>query len=159
MANDQLNVPPSTSLPNTNEEPLPYVIVGDEDFGLRKYLLRPYARKNLNRIRRMFNYRLTRARRFVECTFGILARKWRFFLSGMMVQPDFAELITKTACTLHNFVRRRDGYNFEDTHSREMEGVPVCSTGSSLQPRDIRDRFANYFVSPQGEVEWQYQRI
>jgi hypothetical protein len=65
---------------------------------------------------------------------------------------------TKTACTLHNFVRRRDGYNFEDTLSCEMEGVRVCSsTGSSLQTRDIRDRFANYFVSPQGELEWQYE--
>jgi hypothetical protein len=46
----------------------------------------------------VFNYRLIRARRFVECTFDILASKLGVFLSGMMVQPDFVELITKTAC-------------------------------------------------------------
>jgi hypothetical protein len=74
----------------------------------------------------MFNYTLTQARS--DCTFGILASKWCVFLSGIMVQPNFAELITKTAYVLHSFVRR-DGYNSEDMLLCEMGGVHACSTG------------------------------
>ncbi|XP_029674015.1 protein ALP1-like isoform X2 [Formica exsecta] len=57
---------------------LPYVIIGDEAFALTSYMLRPYARRNnLNIDKKVFNYRLSRARRTVECTFGILTSRWR----------------------------------------------------------------------------------
>jgi len=36
-----LNIPSSKPPPNS-EEPLPFVLVGDEAFPLKKYLLRPY---------------------------------------------------------------------------------------------------------------------
>jgi len=37
-----LNLPEPTCLPNTNNSPQPYVIIGDEAFGLHRNLLRPY---------------------------------------------------------------------------------------------------------------------
>jgi hypothetical protein len=43
--------------------------------------------------------------------------------------------------------------------SCEMERVRISTTGYSLQMRDIRDRFAIYFISPEGEVEWQCDRV
>lgn len=52
-----------------------YVFVGDEAFGLSKHVMRPFAGSSLTIKQRVFNYRLTRARRFVECCFGILANK------------------------------------------------------------------------------------
>ena len=45
---------------------VPYVTVGDEAFGLTNFLL------TLSEKNKVFNYRLTFARRYVECTFGIL---------------------------------------------------------------------------------------
>jgi hypothetical protein len=56
------------------------------------------------------------------------------FLSGVMVQPDFAELITKSVCVLHKFVKR-ESYNFEDMFSCEMEDIHVCSIGSITDDR------------------------
>ena len=45
---------------------LPYVLVGDEAFPLRMYLLHPYSGKNLKEQMAIFNYRLSWARRTVE---------------------------------------------------------------------------------------------
>ncbi|XP_030757969.1 uncharacterized protein LOC115883711 [Sitophilus oryzae] len=52
---------------------LPYVVVGDEAFALTNYMMRPYPRSGiLNRRKKIFNYRLSRARRIVELAFGAL---------------------------------------------------------------------------------------
>ena len=55
---------------------MPFVILGDEDYPLKTYLLKPFARKNLSCEECALSYRLSRARRCVECAFGILIAKW-----------------------------------------------------------------------------------
>lgn len=161
LANNDLNLPSPKPLPNTDSPSLPYVFVGDEAFPLNTNFIRPYPRNNLNLPRRILNYRLSRARRHVECTFGILSNKWRIFHTSMTISPDFAVLVVKAACALHNFVRARDGYNFEDSLTHYFENTPFkCPQHRSTnQGRNIRDQFATYFVSPSGEVPWQYTRI
>jgi hypothetical protein len=42
------------------------VFVGDEAFPLKEYLMKPYNQRDLNTDRRIYNYRLSRARRVVE---------------------------------------------------------------------------------------------
>lgn len=44
--NNMLFIPETRSLPNTNDL-LPFSIVEDEGFPLKTYLMRPYAKKNL----------------------------------------------------------------------------------------------------------------
>ncbi|XP_060855417.1 uncharacterized protein LOC132933104 [Metopolophium dirhodum] len=110
LYSEQLNLPAPTCLPNTNNSPQSYVIIGDEAFGLHRNLLRPYPGRRLTFKRKIFNYRLSRARRYVECAFGILANKWRVLNSAMLVEPNFADDVVKACCILDNYVRRRDGY-------------------------------------------------
>ena len=76
LAENSLSIPKSCKLKNDNGD-FPYVIVGDEAFPLKQYLLKPYARSSLNDKRRIFNYRLSRAKR--ENAFGILASRFRLF--------------------------------------------------------------------------------
>lgn len=68
----EMNVPAPEPL-SPGGPSLPYVLVGDEAFQLTNYLLRPYSGKGgLNDERNIYNYRLSRARRTIENTFGIL---------------------------------------------------------------------------------------
>lgn len=77
LENNKLNVP-GPRLISRRRRALPHCIVGDEAFPLKNYLLRPYPGKKANDIKkRIYNYRLSRARRVIENTFGILASKWR----------------------------------------------------------------------------------
>lgn len=57
----RVNFPQSKTLPGTNVE-VPHVLVGDEAFQLLPCFLRPYAAKDLDSQKRVFNYRLSRAR-------------------------------------------------------------------------------------------------
>lgn len=155
----QLEIPEDKSLPNSDNPALPFVFVADEAFGLSEHLLRPYPRANLDDSQKIFNYRLTVARRMVECSFGILANKWRIFHTGLLVNEQFAEDITKAACVLHNYVRRRDGYDFNDTLTDPMEDIAARGTGGQSSGITVRNKFMAYFNSPSGEIPWQYHRI
>lgn len=47
LANESLNIPEPSQLPNTNESVL-YIFVGDEAFGLSKNVLQPYGERYLS---------------------------------------------------------------------------------------------------------------
>ncbi|KAJ8941172.1 hypothetical protein NQ314_010471 [Rhamnusium bicolor] len=92
------------------------------------------------------------------------------FGMGVHVMKPFAKkrprlkkkkVIVLATCVLHNFVRLRDGIRFEETLlSCDMTDIPVIGTGNpSLKSKDIRDKLADYFVSPSGSVPWQYDMI
>lgn len=82
-----LNLPAPRALPN-------FTIITLSCFPLNLDFLRPYPISNLNNTRRIFNYRLSRARRHVECAFGILSNKWRVFHTSI-ISPNFAVKVTK----------------------------------------------------------------
>ncbi|XP_057310584.1 putative nuclease HARBI1 [Hydractinia symbiolongicarpus] len=71
LENQSLQIPPPTSLAGCKFDPLPYFLVGDEAFPLKKNMMRPYPGK-LNEPERVYNYRLSRARRVIENAFGLL---------------------------------------------------------------------------------------
>ncbi|XP_008180264.1 uncharacterized protein LOC103308528 [Acyrthosiphon pisum] len=155
LYSEELNLPAPTCLPNTTDSPQLFVIVADEAFGLHKNLPRPYPGRGLTDKWRIFNYRLSRARRIVKCTFGILANKWRVLHTPTLVEPDFTDIIVKTCCILHNYVHRRDGYIFEYTLSNLLEGIQnYGNAGAHHQGIDVRDYFAEYFLNA-GSVTFQ----
>jgi len=84
-----------------------------EPFAVSQHVLRQYSNRNLDVARRIYNYRLTRARRILLRAFGIVCNKWRIFHYTIDVCPDFCDLSVKTFCILHNFVHQRDGFQFQ----------------------------------------------
>lgn len=95
-----LNIPEDAALPVTNTV-MPYVFVGDEAYTLLDHLLKPYARKNLDTNSEYFNSRLSRARRVIECAFGILNAKWRILWKSIELEAHIVDDIIKCVCILH----------------------------------------------------------
>ncbi|XP_060806382.1 uncharacterized protein LOC132903079 [Amyelois transitella] len=158
-----LPTPTSRPLPGF-QEPVPFVFVGDEAFSISNNVMRPYSGKHLSVKQRVFNYRLSRARRYVECTFGILANKWRIFNRPINVSYDFAIDIVKACCILHNFVINRDKLDttnemiIDDSELQPLQqGLNVVS--QVVSANIIRNEFSDYFTSEVGALSWQLQKI
>ena len=159
LANEEITRPQPQPLPGQTAD-TPFMILGDERFGSSTFILRPYGGTFLTKKKKIFNYRHTRGRRFIECCFGILANKWAIFHRPLNVDLELAEDLVRVACLLHNFVRKRDGYKFEDTLTVQgFDEMPTNPTPGGRTANGILDRFADYFVSEEGEVPWQDEKI
>ncbi|XP_045123980.1 uncharacterized protein LOC123511938 isoform X2 [Portunus trituberculatus] len=182
LENNSAHVPSVEALPGRTE-PVPYVLVGDDAFAMSSYLMKPYPGRALDIPKRVFNYRLSRARRIIENVFGIMSCKFRVFLKPIALQPCKVESVVLACIYLHNFLRRnsvsRQSYtppgSFDscDTDGNMIAGswrrdINECDRLLDLMhvPRrasdnlhKIRDEFCSYFVSEQGTVPWQYDAI
>eukprot|EP00795_Rhopilema_esculentum_P008700 gene8700-14721_t len=165
-----------------------YLATADEAFPLKETIQRPYPGKNLTEKLRIFNYRLSRARRVVENAFGILSGRWRFLRAPIQAQPDKAAKNVLAAIGLHNWLKKHDdsqksyrrlycpvGYvDYEDSHGILHKGIwrsevseagalaDITQMGSNNYPKTaerFRALMADFFVSPQGELPWQYTYV
>nr|CAH7768092.1 unnamed protein product [Callosobruchus chinensis] len=154
-----LDIPEPRPISQTDITPLPHVIVGDEAFSLSENIMRPYCGKSLTTKKRILNYRLSRARRYIECCFGILANKWRIFHRPLNVDIEFTENLIKACCVLHNYVRLRDGYRYDHTlYITSLTSLNTETVRPNARSLNTRDRFAHYFVN-EGKLPWQDKLI
>jgi len=71
------------------------VFIGDEAFPLSTYMMRPFPGQFLPANKRIFNYRLSRARRVIENTFGILTSRFRIYRRSIIAKPELGVNIIK----------------------------------------------------------------
>jgi len=155
-----LNIPKDNALPNT-QNVMPYVIVGDEAFPLKKYLLRPYPGSQIqgDSSKRIFNYRLSRARRVSENVFGILSQKFQLYNRRLKLKPENADKIILTTCILHNYIRDYDINAIQQDHSHKtdtgLQNLPRQGGSAANTAFTVRDAFKEFFMTKHGRVEWQ----
>ena len=136
------------------------MFVADEAYPISNNLMRPFPRKQLNNQKRIYNYRLSRARRIVECAFGMLTKKFRVLENVMLVGPEKATTITLACCILHNIVREKEG-TLQDIHEELLQHEHGNDTtqhadrGKSNTGLNVRNNFLTYFNSSEGAVQWQ----
>ncbi|KAB0803040.1 hypothetical protein PPYR_00010 [Photinus pyralis] len=85
----------------------PHVIIGDEAFQLTQSVLRSYPRDQarVDIEKRIFNYRICRARRTSENAFGILCQTFRIYYAPIAIDPIWIDKIILVTCSLHNLLR------------------------------------------------------
>jgi len=92
LSSGTMNICEPRKLPDCNKI-LPCFFVGDEAFPLSTSMMRPYPAKGLTTSQRIFNYRLSRARRCIENAFGIMAARFRIFRRPIAAIPKQVEFI------------------------------------------------------------------
>ena len=75
LEDNSIGFPLADQLPN-DDRPTSYYILRDDAFGLRTYLMKPYAQRQLTKEQRVLKYRLSRGRRMV-------AQRWQILLTTM----------------------------------------------------------------------------
>ena len=176
LENNYLGLPPDECLPGDNK-PVPYSLIGDDAFALTKRMMKPFGHRALTKEERIFNYRLSRARRVVENAFGILVNRFRCMLTTMLQDPGTVAKIALTCCILHNICRIcyprlhvhlcdredaqynlipgawRNGVNLQDI------GEILRGNTSNKEAKAQRLLLKHYYNSPVGSVSWQERMI
>jgi hypothetical protein len=162
VESNELGIPSAQPLPNTTNPPFPFYFVGDQGFPLRTYLMRPYPKRGHSDEKRAFNFRVSRPRKAVECAFGMLAQKFRIFLTQIECGPEKATKIVKAACILHNFIRIHDGVATKPSYVNEIvdyynRWTPLDQprTQGKVKAKRYRDILCQYFSKPENALACQ----
>ena len=141
-------------------------------------MMKPYSQRGLTNDERIYNYRVSRARRVVENAFGILSNRFQVLLTTMRHNPSTVKVIVKACIVLHNLMRIRypglqnqdldrpenmvrdfvpgawrQGRNLEDT--RRVTG----SNTSTKKGKKLRNLLKHWVNSEAGSVPWQENMI
>lgn len=156
---------------------MPYVFIGDDAFPLETTLMKPFSNKTLDESEAIFNYRLSRARRMIENTFGILASKWRIFRAPIKADVDLVDDIISSCVCLHNWLRNSKCNQYFHKNLVDVEVNGAIQEGSwrscnnnfiNLRPSQKRNtykeakqtrlKFKEFFTSDDS-VPWQWNII
>lgn len=161
MEDKTLSVPSDIPLPGSSVQgPMPYTMVGDAAFPLKKYLMRPFPGSNIPRWRQIFNYRLSRARMVVERAFAILSARWRVLHARINMKPENVDSVILATCILHNYLMTPSQNQrwLEEAEERGEVLPSVTNMGGNKGCREaykVREKLCTFFGSPEGKVSWQ----
>lgn len=166
---DALNLPDDQII---NGENTPFFFVADDAFPLTPRIMKPFG-GSLDNEQRIFNYRLSRARRTIENAFGILVMRWGCLRSEFLCYPDKTKLIVAACCALHNYLLERNpmylnGIDHYDSNGILIEGdwrrvanMDQINSQHRGRPNEIgsviRNRLKHYFNNI-NILPFQYER-
>ena len=160
---------------------IPFVLIGDDAFALKKHMMKPYPQQNLTTERRVYNYRHSRGRRISENLFGIIANRWRIYHTVILLESKAVESIILATLALHNMLITssiRSIYcpvglsDTEDVNRELTHGlwridictdsilpleIPAKGHNTSVSAKEILDVYADYFMNERA-VEWQWDK-
>ncbi|KAK3928211.1 Protein ALP1-like [Frankliniella fusca] len=188
ILNGMLPLPPPLLLRSAPgvEKRLPAVFVGDAAFPLLTNLMRPYGGVNLSPEQKIFNYRLSRALRIIENTFGIMAARFQIFRGTIQCCLQTLDRIVMCCVVLHNWLRTQDILNedghghyatpdFVDGEDRNgimvpgqwrnevgaagMRGLQISAVRNATdQAKEVRSAFTYHFMKG-GSIPFQWYKL
>lgn len=178
LQTDQLNLPEPKPLPGRTKA-VPFVILADDAFALKPYIMKPFVGRELLESKRVLNYRLSRGRRTIENAFGILSARFRVFRSPIHLDAAKTTKIILACVALHNFLLTRNGTSYappgfvdhfdasgnrvdgewrRDTEENALQEMNERDNSICNNANQIREEFEQYFMTS-GAVPWQSKHI
>lgn len=181
MDTNQLGLPVLEPLPGRTL-PMPYVLVADDAFALRPNVMKPHSHRGLNMMQRVFNYRLSRARRIIENVFGIMSARFRVLRKPIHLDAKKTKKVTLACCVLHNYLLMSNKGKYApngtfDRYDSNGDVIPgdwrnvTIGSIETMYPlqreahpdpppsaKEVQKEFTEYFVD-EGEEEWQYKHL
>ena len=74
LGDDKLGVPKPQKIPGSDRV-APFVLLGDDAFGLKKYLMKPFPQKDLTDEKRVYNYHHCRSSQISKYLLGIILNR------------------------------------------------------------------------------------
>ena len=127
--------------------------------------MKPYGRRMLTREERIANYIISRGRRVVENTFGILVSRFRVMMTTIKLPPETVRDVVLTCVVLHNILRSQ----YQGQHDGQQPGGDDDVTGDgrliggaadgghdrnpAREAKRLRDYLKDYFNN-EGAVAW-----
>lgn len=184
LLNGKLPIPEPEPLPGTNV-PFPHFFAADAAFPLHQNIMRPFPGAFLNERKNIFNMRLSRVRRTIENTFGILAQRWRRLRNPILASEDLCQDIIMATVVLHNYIQKgeqdipiekrrycptgfTDWYDnngvMHPGHWREVgHGLRTVgklgSNNASRRVQSLREHLADWLLSPFGALSHQLNQL
>lgn len=171
---NELGLPCQEFLAGT-ELSIPYMVVADDAFPLTINIMKPFTRRSTNISQRIFNYRLSRARRVVENAFGILSAKFRVFRAPILLKLSTTRSLVLACVCLHNFLLDGQMKNPDSSGiapevlnddivanvtdvPKAFKLLPYMPGRLNVEGKLVRKKLAAYFMG-EGAVEWQWSAI
>ena len=106
-----LNLP---SVPHGDQLDVNFHFLGDDAFSQTQTLFKPYPHNSEEDYKAIYNYRHSRARRIVECAFGILSNRFPIIYGPILQDYDHAVKTIQACVVLHNFINHHEGLSRSD---------------------------------------------
>lgn len=174
MTDDTLGLPRGNRLlPGSSTMSTPGFMLGDDAFQLTPRLMKPFSGRKLPDKLKICNYRFSRARRVIENTFGIMSSRFRLLHRNISSLPHTADYFVSSIVTLNNFISKEEpqaaSRRYQNQIVDELEGqgqntpnwdpLPVNQNLNASAGIRQRELLCDYFITPEGEVPWQYEYI
>ena len=136
--------------------------------------MHPFAEKKLtDEMRKIFNYRLSRAQRIIENTFGIFVSSWRIFQKPIEGKPELVRKIVLVATALDNYLQQTHNVHYtpagfvdsEDKSAAIIKGQwrklidsnlqsvrPIRNSRYAKNALQFREALADFFASENGSL-------
>ena len=144
--------------------------------------MRPYP-GTLDETQRIYNYRVSRARRTIENVFGIPAPSCRIFYKAFRADIKTVEAIVQVCVFLHDFLQLtvKSAYSPQEFIDSEMEDGSICpgdwrylipnvqfglcclpkakSGRQQTNAKDTQRALKDCLNTTEGSVEWQWDYV
>ena len=136
--------------------------------------MHPFAEKKLtDEMRKIFNYRLSRAQRIIENTFGIFVSSWRIFQKPIEGKLELVRKIVLVATALDNYLQQTHNVHYtpvgfvdsEDKSAAIIKGQwrklidsnlqsvrPIRNSSYAKNALQFREALADFFASENGSL-------